>query len=97
MNEKITVVAYVEAKPEHVDTVKSELIKLVEPTRQEEGCIQYDLHQDQANENVFIFVENWESKALLQQHLASEHIASYIKATDGLVDKFVINETSQIA
>ncbi len=97
MNEKITVIAYIEAKPEHVDAVHAELIKLIDPTRKEAGCLQYDLHQDQANKNLFIFVENWETHALLQQHLASEHIAAYITATEGLVDKFVINETKHIA
>ncbi len=97
MNDKITVIAYVEAKPEHLDTVKSELLKLIDPTRKEAGCLQYDLHQDHANKNLFIFVEHWESHALLQQHLKADHLAAYLKATEGLVDKFVIHETSHIA
>ncbi len=96
MTDKITVIAHIEAKPEHLDAVKAELLKLLDPTRKEAGCLQYDLHQDNENKNLFIFVENWESHALLQQHLASEHIAAYLKSTEGLVDKFIIHETSHI-
>ncbi len=36
-----------------MDLVKNELLKLIELTRAEEGCINYDLHQD--NENLFIY------------------------------------------
>jgi len=36
-----------------VDLVKNELPKLIEITRAKEGCINYDLHQD--NENLFIY------------------------------------------
>ncbi len=96
-NEKITVVAHIEVKPEHHEAVKAELIKLIEPTRKEAGCLQYELYQDSANKDLYIFVEQWESHALLQQHLQSEHIAAYITATEGLVNSFIIHETTQVA
>jgi len=38
---KITVVAQVVAKSDAVDAVKAELLKMIAPTRQEQGCIEY--------------------------------------------------------
>ncbi|MEF1288842.1 putative quinol monooxygenase [Vibrio sp. M260118] len=94
---KLTVIANIIAKGGHEEVVKSELIKLIDKTRVEEGCINYDLHQDNQNPAHFVFHENWESEALLEQHLASEHIATYIAAVEGKVDTFTINRMTHIA
>jgi len=80
-NTKLTLIARILAKAEKRELVKSELLKLIAPTRLEEGCINYDLHQDNENSNLFIFHKNWESKALLEKHLASNHIAEYQELT----------------
>ena len=63
-NQKLTIVARILAKPEKRELVKSELLKLIDITRAEKGCINYDLHQDNENENLFLFYENWESRDL---------------------------------
>ena len=60
----LTVVAKVTAKKDSVDNVKSELLKLITPTRKENGCIEYNLHQDNDDPAVFIFYETWESTSL---------------------------------
>ena len=96
MSKKLTVVARILAKAEQRELVKSELLKLIDPTRAEEGCINYDLHQDNENENLFFFHENWESKELLQAHLNNAHIVAYVKATEGAVEEFVITKMTQI-
>ncbi|TMM53294.1 antibiotic biosynthesis monooxygenase [Maribacter algarum] len=93
---KLTLIASILAKNEKRELVKSELLKLIAPTRVEEGCINYDLHQDNENPNLFVFHENWESKTLLEKHLASPHIAEYLKATEGSVEKFTLQELTHI-
>ncbi len=95
-SQKLTVVARILAKPESLELVKSELLKLIDVTRAEKGCINYDLHQDNDNENLFLFYENWESKALWQTHMNNQHLADYMKATDGAVEEFVLNEMTHI-
>ena len=40
---------------EKIELVKSELLKLIDITRAENGCINYDLHQDNENKNLFLF------------------------------------------
>lgn len=95
-NQKLTIVAKIVAKADKREFVKSELLKLIDLTRAEEGCINYDLHQDNENPNLFIFFENWESKALLQQHVNSAHFTACMKATEGALEEFVVNEMTQL-
>jgi quinol monooxygenase YgiN len=95
-NQKLTIVAKIVAKEGKAELVKSELLKLIDITRAEEGCINYDLHQDNSNQNMFLFYENWTSRALWQTHMGNAHLAEYMKATDGAVDEFTLNEMSII-
>jgi len=95
-HQKLTIVATITAKPEKRKLVKRELLKLIAPTRAEKGCINYDLHQDNENENLFLFYENWENKALWQTHMANDHIAAYLKATEGAVAEFTLHEMTPI-
>lgn len=81
----IRVVARILALPEKVDAVKSILLGLMEPTRQETGCITYELLQNQEDSTDFTFVEEWESKDLLNIHLASAHIAEAVSQLNGLL------------
>ncbi|KXX66924.1 MULTISPECIES: putative quinol monooxygenase [unclassified Flammeovirga] len=96
-SQKLTIVARILAKPEGRELVKSELLKLIDITRAEKGCINYDLHQDNENENLFLFYENWENRELWQIHMNNQHLADYLKATDGAVEEFVVHEMNQIA
>ena len=97
MTQALTIVARIEANPSKIELVKTELLKLIEPTRSEEGCIQYDLHQDNENPAVFVFYENWSSRELWLTHMENDHLKSYMNATDGAVTSFLLNEMSQIA
>ena len=93
-NQKLTVVARILAKEDKRELVKRELLKLIESTRAEEGCINYDLHQE--NENLFLFYENWASRELWQKHMGNDQLAEYMKATDGAVEEFTLNEMTII-
>lgn len=93
---KLTIVANIKAKPDKIELVKAELLKLINITRAEEGCINYDLHQDNDNPAHFLFYENWDSRALWQTHMGAPHLAAYMAATDGAVEEFTLNEMSII-
>lgn len=51
----LTVIANIHAKPDHETLVRTELEKLVEPTRKEAGCRQYDLHINNDAPGHFMF------------------------------------------
>lgn len=92
----LTIVANIKANPDKIDLVKTELLKLVEVTRAEEGCINYDLHQDNENPAHFVFYENWASRELWQTHMNAPHLSAYMAATDGAVEAFTLNEMTSI-
>lgn len=93
---KLSIVARIFVKEGKLDLVKNELLKLIEPTRAEKGCINYDLHQDHENDHLFFYLENWETRELWQDHMATDHIVAYMKATEGALEDFIVNEMTQI-
>ena len=97
MRDEIVIIARIEAKKDRLELVKSELLKLVEPVRNEEGCLQYDLHQDNERPEAFLFFERWESRELLEGHRNSKHLKDYLASTEGAVEVFTINEMTRIA
>ena len=96
MNKPLTIVARIIAKPGQVDFVKTELVKLIEPTLAERGCLQYDLHQDDDQPEIFLFFENWETRDLWQDHMQSSHLQNFKTATDASVVDIKIHEMTKV-
>lgn len=95
-NQTLTVVAKIEAKTNHLEAVRKELIELIAPTLAEKGCINYDLHQDHNKENIFLFYENWESRSHWEDHNVSAHIKAFQQATKGIIEKVEVFEMHKI-
>lgn len=93
---KLTIVADIVATPDQIERVKAELEKLIPITLAEEGCLQYDLHQDNENPAHFLFFENWTSRELWQAHMNAPHLAAYAAATEGAVAAFSLFEMSGV-
>jgi len=93
---KVTVVARLVAKEEAIAVVRAELLKLIAPTRNEAGCSEYRLHQDNENPATFIFYENWESQSCLEQHINSPHYKTYIAAVTGLIAEKTVHRMTEI-
>jgi quinol monooxygenase YgiN len=70
---------------------------LIDITRAEEGCINYDLHQDNENPAHFLFYENWKSRELWQAHMGNHHLQDYVTATEGALEAFTLNEMTRLA
>ena len=70
MNSKsLTVIAQVKASQGKEAEVRRELLSLIAPSRKDDGCLNYDLHQAVDNPAMFLFHENWTSKGHLDRHL----------------------------
>ncbi|MBI4965082.1 MAG: antibiotic biosynthesis monooxygenase [Desulfomonile tiedjei] len=87
---KVTILALIKAKPGMEETVKQGLLALLEPTRKEAGCINYDLHQSTGNKGLFMFYENWRSKKDLDEHVRMPHMKDFMskgrEVLDGAAD-----------
>lgn len=93
---KLTIVAHITAKPEASERVKKQLHALIPPTRAEDGCLQYDLHQDDEKPAHFMFYENWESREHWLAHMQSAHLKHFQAASDGLLEELTIHEMTHI-
>ena len=86
MSEKrVTVLARVRARAGMEEKVRQELLALVAPSRREDGCIEYNLHQSQDDQTVFMFYENWTSRAALDQHLTRPYLDAFDEAVEGML------------
>jgi quinol monooxygenase YgiN len=83
----LTVIAFMKAAPGKEAELKAELEALIEPTSQEDGYVNYDLHQGVEDPSTFFFYENWESGAKLDAHLATPHLVRFAGMIGDLIDE----------
>lgn len=62
------------------------LKKLVNETRKEEGCLQYDLVEDKENKGVFFIVELWETEEHHYKHSISEHLQYFRIQANAIIE-----------
>lgn len=93
---KLIVVAKVVAKSDFVESVKNELLKLITPTRKENGCIEYNLQQDNEEPAVFIFTEIWENLACLENHMNTDHFIKYVNTVGNMIEEKLVHKMNRI-
>ncbi|WP_084164743.1 SDR family NAD(P)-dependent oxidoreductase [Skermanella stibiiresistens] len=71
--DRLTVVARLTAKPDQAEALGEALRGLVEPTLAEAGSIEYRLHRDIDDPNIWILYETWRSRADLDAHFAQPY------------------------
>lgn len=89
---KLPMIVKFYVKDGKVDEVKNELLKILEPTRHEEGCLLYELHQDLNNPNIFMFYEIWETVEAWKAHDTKPHINAFRDAIKNAVDRIEVNQ-----
>lgn len=82
----LTVVAEMVASPGKEADLRAALLACIEPTRGEDGCVQYDLHESTDKPGHFVFYENWTSREALDRHLATPHLENLKAALPSLLD-----------
>jgi quinol monooxygenase YgiN len=65
----------------HQDFIR-EVRKIVPAVHREAGCSRYELFADVALPGSFHFIEEWESRTHLDEHLAQPHMKEYFALTD---------------
>ena len=81
-DKKVTVLARFKAKKGMEAQLRDAIMACVAPTRAEEGCINYDLHQLTGDSGDLILYENWRSKKDLDIHLELPYLVK-LKAQAG--------------
>ncbi len=93
---KVVVIADLVAKPEHATEVKDILLSFIKPTRQEEGCLTYELNVDNENPNHFLMYENWTTAELLQQHSKGKALVAGLAKLGELVETVTLSRMTVV-
>lgn len=93
----IHIVALAKAVPGKEVELEVVLKEMVTKTRKEEGCIQYDLHEDTGHPGLYIFIERWTSEKALHDHLNSAHIQDAMKLQGKLYQSIEIKSLRPVA
>jgi quinol monooxygenase YgiN len=75
--EHITVTALLKAIPGKEKELLKELGKVAKSSRDENGCLQYIIHESIDNRVVFVLYEKWEDEEAVQKHIESAHYQQY--------------------
>jgi quinol monooxygenase YgiN len=87
MNPGVTVIAFLQGKPEKRDELLTMLREFVKPARAQEGCVDYHLHISDEDPNQFIFYENWRSRPDLDVHLKTPLLTAAFNRQTDLLEK----------
>jgi len=74
----IRVVATLKISADNKDAAMPLFKELIDLTRKENGCIEYGLSLSLDDPTSYVIIENWDTKADLDAHSASEHFGRLI-------------------
>lgn len=74
----ITIVAKKTIKIDKKEKFKNLANKLIEESRKETGCLEYDLYEDLRNSNIVAFIEVWESEEAIKLHNNTVHFTNLV-------------------
>lgn len=78
MSTPVRVIARARARKGQEAAARDLLLSLIEPTRQEAGCIRYELLVGASDPTDVCMVEEWASEAALDAHLARPNVTSVL-------------------
>lgn len=81
----IHVTARFTARPDTIDALRTLLVALVEPIRNDPGCIRCNLVRNLAAPTELTFIEEWHSQAALDQHLAETFVKAAVAEAEPLL------------
>ena len=73
----IFVISTVHLKPGALEACLAAARPCIAGTVKEDGCISYDVHTSVTDPDKIVFVERWESRAHLDAHMATPHMARW--------------------
>jgi quinol monooxygenase YgiN/predicted small metal-binding protein len=78
-------VVRLKAKPGKEIELKELLKSLINPSRQEPGCLSYELLVNKENPEEFTFVERWKNDDALNGHFETDHIKGALQKLPALL------------
>jgi quinol monooxygenase YgiN len=86
----VVLTATVRALPGQEAVIRAALLDMVAPSRDESGCLCYNLHESQEEPGLFIFYEQWTDQAAFDAHLETPHFLGLDAKIDGRTEPPVL-------
>lgn len=87
MSNQIVLIARLKVKNGTEDKAKQAALEIIEPSRAEKGCINYDMHQVIDDPTIFVWHETWADQAAIDAHGNSEHFKEFSEKVKDLTDE----------
>ncbi|MDP6964021.1 MAG: putative quinol monooxygenase [Planctomycetota bacterium] len=94
------IIAEMKANPGKREQVADVLEKMLQPSRNEQGCISYRFFYSHDDSDVILFYEQWRDMAAIKFHFETEHFQQLKPQLDGLLSgdpKIEIFEATAVA
>jgi quinol monooxygenase YgiN len=85
MSTQVTIIGRLRARPGREAELRAALLVVLEASRSEAGCLNYDLHVAESDPALFVLYENWASQAALDAHFAEPHSRALAARFDTLL------------
>jgi quinol monooxygenase YgiN len=96
MDDVLTLVVHIRARQGKEAELRQALKDLLAPTREEEGCVNYDLYAGRDDPGLFVMLENWRSAQLWQRHMEAPHLHRFKARADVLVADWTLQQLRRI-
>jgi quinol monooxygenase YgiN len=83
---QVTNLALIRAQAGRSDDLGRRLAALVEPSRAEAACVNYDVHQSNTDRDLWMVYENWRSAEDLAIHFTQPHMQAFVALLPSLVE-----------
>jgi quinol monooxygenase YgiN len=94
---EINLTVIIVSKPEYREELKLILKNLLVNSKKETACLQYDLHQNIDDPNIFIFHEIWKNKEGLDLHKKQTYFLKFNEVSKlYLEEKMKVYTTSRL-
>ncbi|MDT2046217.1 hypothetical protein CHN50_14280 [Priestia aryabhattai] len=84
--EPVIIHAKLKAKKGYEEELQKAVAHVVQPSKQEEGCILYAAHSSKEEKGTVIFYERWASEKAFQLHINSSHYQQYREAIRDIIE-----------
>ena len=82
-----SVIVFLEAKEDQVETLKASLLSIAEKSRKESTNIEYRVHQDATDPAKFALYETWQSKSLHAKQFEKSYILEFVEQAPTMLAK----------
>jgi quinol monooxygenase YgiN len=86
MSNRITVVAIFEPKAERTEQFLELMAPMVEGSREEQGCLLYDLYEEDG-QGRYVLLEEYVDQEALEAHRGTDHYTTYRASSGDILER----------